>query len=503
MATIKRYTVFLLLVLGLTATAVQLYAQDRPAWAKDLPNLPQRPGWYQGLGSEKSTANADDDWQKAAGRARAQIGSQIRVRIQNTVARTVQETAAGKDMSLTDAYASTTEQITTATLEAIVIERWFDEDAGIIYAYGAIAQAEVERRFRERMEDASAAARVYHLAGRKAVENNDPYTACGQYLEAMKVISLAEASLERTISASLDDTGPPAPVYPALQSQFCAILSRLQFDILGGDKQPASRNKALPVPLRGRLTFRGDRGPVPVTNALLAVSVVAPATGVVPKDVRTDAAGEFTVPVNEIKGGEASNHIRVSLLLEGADVLASKSPELTRCMTTAFVDFTFLLTRRTNITVAIRIVEKNLGKARAQSTAQEEIQKSLLDSRYTVIEESKITGSVPEATVAGAISSANYHDVTRLLAPIADVVILGQVTAEERSSPYPQMFFSSGRAVIKIIDCKSGLVLGGVNLEDQKEGGPTYETAGARLLQKMGKKIGEQTKGEMDKALAE
>jgi hypothetical protein len=120
-----------------------------------------------------------------------------------------------------------------------------------------------------------------------------------------------------------------------------------------------------------------------------------------------------------------------------------------------------------------------------------------------VIEESKITGSVSEATVSTAISSANYHEVTRLLAPIADVVILGQVTAEERSSPYPQMFFSSGRAVIKIIDCKSGLVLGGVNLENEKEGGSTYETAGARLLEKMGKKIGEQTKTEMDRALAE
>jgi hypothetical protein len=251
------------------------------------------------------------------------------------------------------------------------------------------------------------------------------------------------------------------------------------------------------------LTFRGDRGPVPVSNARLAVNVVAPAAGVVPTDVRTDAAGEFSVPVNEIKGGEASNRIRVSLLLQGADVLASSSPELTRCLTSTYGDFTFLLTRRTNITVAIRIVERNLGTPRAQSTAQEEIQKSLLDSRYTVIEESKITASVPEATVTGAISSANYHDVTRLLAPIADVVILGQVTAEERSSPYPQMFFSMGRAVIKIIDCKSGLVLGGVNLEDQKEGGPTYETAGARLLQKMGKNIGELTKMEMDKALAE
>ena len=69
-------------------------------------------------------------------------------------------------MSLTDAYASTTEQITTATLEGIVLERWYDEDSEMLYAYGAISQAEVERLFREKMEDALASARVYQAAAR-------------------------------------------------------------------------------------------------------------------------------------------------------------------------------------------------------------------------------------------------------------------------------------------------------------------------------------------------
>ncbi len=164
---------------------------------------------------------ADSAWEDAAGRARAQIASQIRVRINNTVTHAVQETASGTDMSLTDAYASTTEQITTATLEGIVLERWYDEGTEILYAYGAISQAEVEQRFREKMQDALASARVFHAAALKAMEQDDPFTACSRLLEAMKVVSLAEASLERVISASLEGSGPSVPVLPVLQSQMC------------------------------------------------------------------------------------------------------------------------------------------------------------------------------------------------------------------------------------------------------------------------------------------
>jgi hypothetical protein len=58
----------------------------------------------------------------------------------------MQETSSGSD-NVAAAFASTTEQITTAT-SSIALERWLDEDNGLLYAYGAISQAEVERRFR-------------------------------------------------------------------------------------------------------------------------------------------------------------------------------------------------------------------------------------------------------------------------------------------------------------------------------------------------------------------
>ena len=476
-------------------------AQDRPGWARDLPNLPTRAGWYQGLGMAKAAGKGDSAWEDAAGRARSQIASQIRVRINNTVTRAVQETASGTDMSLTDAYASTTEQITTATLEGIVLERWYNEDTEMLYAYGAISQAEVEQRFREKMQDALASARVYQAAARKAMEQDDPFTACGQLLEAMKVVSLAEASLERTVSASLEGSGPSVPVLPVLQSQMCGYLSRLQFEVLSGDHQEAQRGKALAEHLRGRLSFRSDRGVLPVRNAQVAAAFVAPATGKLPSDFRTTVQGEFSIPVNEISSGEAANRIRVTLALPGLAALAGRFPDLARCTGSAFLDYAFSLKSRSSSTVAIRIVESNLGVPRVKSSVQEQIQHLLVGGRYTVIEDSKVLRLVSENQLTQAITSGDYHAVVGSLGKIAEIAIIGQVEATQRNNPVPQMYFSAGRAVVRVLDCKTGVILGSVVLENEKEGGATYENAGSRLLEAMAKKVGDRIKLELDKAL--
>jgi hypothetical protein len=477
------------------------YAQDRPSWAKDLPNLSAKTGWYQGLGMAKASGKEDTAWDAAAGRARAQIAAQIKVRINSSVTHAVQETATGTEMSLTDAYASTTEQLTSATLEGIVLDRWYDDDAGVIYAYGAISQAEVERRFQAKMQDALASARVYHAAAHKAIGRDDPFTACSQLLEAMKVVSLAEASLERTISASLEETGPSVPVFPVLQSQLCGFLSRLKFEVVSGNHQEAQRGKALTEQLRGRVMFRSDRGLIPLRDAQLAAVFIKPAAGNIPTDFRTSEQGEFSIPVNEITAGEAANRIRVTLALPGLVALAGRFKDLERCVNTTFIDYSFLLKSRSSSTVAIRIVESNMGAPRAKSSVQEQIQRLLVGSRYTVVEDSKVLRLVSEGQLTQAITSGDYHAVTGLLGRIAEIAIIGQVEATQRNSPMPQMCFSAGRAVVRVIDCKSGVILASVILENEKEGGATYENAGSRLLEAMAKKVGDRVKTELDKAL--
>jgi hypothetical protein len=476
-------------------------AQERPGWAEDLPSLPNKPGWYQGLGMAKATGKEDTAWDAAASRARAQIAQQIRVRINSSVTHAVQETASGSDMSLTDAYASTTEQLTTATLEGIVLERWYDEDSEMLYAYGAISQAEVEERFREKMQDALSSARIYYAAARKAMERDDPFTACSQILEAMKVVSLAEASLERTISASLDGPGPNVPVFPVLQSRMCGFLSRIQFEALGGDRQEAQRGKALSDPIRGRILFQSDRGLIPLRNAQVAAAFVAPATGNVPTDFRTSSQGEFTIPVNEVSSGEAANRIRVSLALPGLAAFAGRYPDLAKCSNSTFVDYSFTLRSRSTSTVAIRIMETNLGVPRAKSSVQEQIQRLLVGGRYTVVEDSKVFRVVSEGQLTQAIATGDYHTVSIALGKIAEIAVIGEVQATQRNNPMTNIYFSAGRAVVRVLDCKTGVVLGSVVLENEKEGGATYENAGSRLLEAMAKKVGDRVKAELDKAL--
>jgi hypothetical protein len=476
-------------------------AQDKPSWAADLPNIPQRAGYYQGLGITKATADGAADWNDASGKARAQISSQIRVRISNTVSRAVQETSSGTDNTIAEAYASTTDQITTASLEGIVLERWFDEDAGTLYAYGAISQAEVERRFREKMEDALASARVYNAGAAKALERNDPFTALGQLSEAILVVALAEGALDRTLSASLDGKGEAVPVMPALQTQLCGMLSRMQFEVLEGNGQEAERGKGLAAPLRGRVSFRSDHGTYPLKNADLVPSFVAPATGRVPEDIRTDAAGEFTLPVIEVKNGEAVNRVRVSPGVPGAAVLKAKSPDLARCWSTAYLDFTFKMKSRTNITLALRILESNMGAVRAKSSVQEEVQRGLLGSQYSILDESKALGGMTPEQIHAALTSGDYGPIMAAIGKHADIAIVGEATTAERSNPFPQMYFGVGRVVLRILDCKTGRVLGSVLMEDQKEGGPTYDQAGRKLLEKMGRSASEQVRQEIKSAL--
>lgn len=488
-----------ILLIGTGNTGAQ--AQEKPRWADDLPNLPQRQGYYQGLGITKATADGAADWNDASGKARAQISSQIRVRISNTVSRAVQETASGSDITVAEAYASTTDQITTASLEGIVLERWFDEDAGILYAYGAISQAEVERRFREKMEDAVASARVYQAGARTALARNDPFTALGQLSEAMLVVALAEGALDRTLTAALDDGSAPAPVLPVLQTQLCGILSKLQFEIIDGNDQQAERGKGLDAPLRGRLSFKSDHGLTPVKNAVLVASLVAPASGRVPDEIRTDATGGFTLDVIEVKNGESVNRVRVAPGVAGAAVLKAQSPDLARCWATAYLDFTFKMKSRTNITLAIRVLETNMGTPRPKSSVQEAIQKGLLGSQYSILDDSEALENMSEEQIHGALTSGDYRSILATVRKRADVVIVGEASAAERSNPFPQMYFGAGRVLLRILDCKTGRVLGSVVMEDQKEGGPTYEQAGRKLLEKMARSASEQVRQEMKNAL--
>jgi hypothetical protein len=172
-----------------------LLAQEVPGWARHLPDLPARPGFYQGLGSARSSDNADADWAAASGRARAQILQQIRVVVNNKVVSKIEEKSSAQQSSITEAFSSTTDQIATGTLEKVPVDRWFDEENKILYAYAFISKMDVEEQFEEVLNAATASAAVYHDAATRALAGGDGYLALSSYLQAIKVVTLAELYL--------------------------------------------------------------------------------------------------------------------------------------------------------------------------------------------------------------------------------------------------------------------------------------------------------------------
>jgi hypothetical protein len=234
---------------------------------------------------------------------------------------------------------------------------------------------------------------------------------------------------------------------------------------------------------------------------VLVPSFVAPATGRVPEDIRTDAAGEFTLPVIEVKNGEAVNRVRLTPGVPGAAVLKGQSPDLARCWSTAYLDFTFKMKSRTNITLAVRILESNMGAVRAKSSVEEAVQKGLLENQYSILDDSHALGDMSTEKIHAALTSGDYRPILATVGKRADVVIVGEATTAERSNPFPQMYFGVGRVILRILDCKTGRVLGSVVMEDQKEGGPTYEQAGRKLLEKMARTASDQVREEIKKAL--
>ena len=473
--------------------------QERPDWARDLPNIPTKPGYIQGLGIAPRGADEATDWNKASEAARRDIIAQIRVRMTSTVTSKVKEVNKDGKMNFSEVFESVTQQAAEGTLEGLQIHRWYDTKKNTLYAYAELSKLELEARFDEFFHNSLQAAREYFVAGKSAISDGNPFLGTTRYFEALKLAVLAESYLNKPISGDLDNSGVEKPLVPFLQSELCRVLGDFHFAVLSGSGQQAERGRTLQRPLIGRITYGGTA--IPVRNALLTAAFLAPAEGELSGEFRSDDQGEFKVAVNEVKQGEAVSRIRVGVDLKGLGGLVERMPDAVRCWKLNYVDFEFTMNVRANLNIAMHVLERNLGKTSTKSTVQERLQRRLNSSRYTIIDESKTQSACPFKKIDEAIEGGVFDAVVRALSPVCDVVIVGFVETKERSNPMAGMFFSTGTASIQVIEVRSGRIIASASLNDEKEGGNTYEIAGSKLLNRMGDRIGAEIKEQMDKVL--
>jgi len=492
---------YLCIAIGLIVPGSKAHAQEPPDWAKDLPNLPSLPDYYQGLGVVRSSGDINADWEMAAGQARSEIAKQINVRIVNAVTTTVEEVAFGDSKILVEVFQSTTAQIADATLQGVVVEYWYNEDDSVYYAYAAFSRKELEQKWAEAMQNAANAAAIHVISAQRAVEDGEIYFALTQYLEAIKVVCLAEMWLHKAVLGDLDGTGSSGPILATLQTRFCGLLNKIRFEVVSGDNQAGQRTKPLPKPIVGRILFESAAGRMPIKDAILAASFLSPAEGVTTEEIRTDDKGIFRSDVVDVRAGESINKVRVMLALKATEALVEKVSNVVECWKNRFLDFSFTLRSRADVKIAMHILENNLDRLSAKSSIQGEIQKRLLGGRYEVVEESRVYGFISPSKFNNAIQSGDYDAVVSALSKLADLVVVGAVKTEPRSNPYEGIFFCSGTADIRVIDTASGQIITSVAIDDEKEGGETFELAGRKLLQRLGQRIGDEIKGNIDAML--
>lgn len=476
-------------------------AQGKPDWAKNLPDYPNRPEFYQGLGIARGSGDASTDWQKATNQARADVAAQIKVRIVSTLSREIRDESRNGRTNISDVFESSSKQLSETTLEGLVVQRWHDKKENIYYAYAAISKTEVETKLAESLRNSMKSAYAYRAAALKAVEEGDFWPALTNYLEAMKSVILAESHLGKVIVGDSDFFGSGRPVLPVIQNELCQLLGKIKFELSSGNDQAAERGKPLKEPLTGRILLATLGGLTPVRNAFLTPSFVAPASGTLPDVCRSDDLGEFKIFVNETISGEAVNTVRVNLSIKETAYLAEKMPEAIRCWINPSLEFTYQLRARTNTKIAMYISERNLGKPSAKSNVQEEIQGTLIGERYTIVEESQLFDVVPESTLSKAIDAGNYDEVIKSLSKLADIVVVGMVDTKMRSNPAEGIFFSTGTAIVRVVDSKTGQIIANAKIENEREAGNSYEVAGLKLLQRIGRQIGEEIRTKLRSAL--
>ncbi len=143
-------------------------ARARPDWVGSQPNME---GYYVGVGVSTSHGNEEEDWARARTNAYVELASTLKVSIKSMIKDYFQEKNLRlydkdnitKDQSSQNSdYAQDASFFVDTTLEGVeIVDRWKDEGQKKFWMLVRLSKAEIERKIRERLENARKKAEDY------------------------------------------------------------------------------------------------------------------------------------------------------------------------------------------------------------------------------------------------------------------------------------------------------------------------------------------------------
>ena len=456
--------------------------EKRPKWVDQVPNNPEI---LQGIGIANDTGNPETDRKRADTDAIAQIIHEISTSVTSQLTDFYQEDSRSGQKSTQETFTKISSQFAQETITGIkIIQRYYDPQKKVYYAYAVLERTELERQFREQAERVSKICRDYHLHAQTALAAGKIYDALNNYVKALAELFIVQASLKQKIESDLELSGKKEMLQVRLENEISQILRNIYFEVISGDNQNAQRNRGLSQPLVGKAIYQLATQKIPLPNLPMRLTLVN-AVGQVSADFTTDANGIFTGFVNQIESASSEIGV-VKAVVNFPELVAFRSqiPALFKLVEQSGCDFKFRIDVAASVRVFVYICEDADGVPAPRAYSTGEIIKALIQNKFTVINPGQLPPSVQPNAIDFAVRYNDYQSLAGYLSTVADYAVIGMLTAEQAEVSSGVLYFSKASADIKTIDLKTGRDVVTVIQSGIKGAGNDFNTSNKAALKK-------------------
>lgn len=438
----------------------QAICQERPSWAKNLPNIIEMQGYVQGLGSAMSSENPSENetWETAINRARSNLINQIQVQIISESTSQIQETDRNGQFDVESFFSEDIRAFSSLELQDVQVERWYEEENGLFYAYVKVPENYIQSLQKEYLENAQYASEFYREVSNRFIENGDVFSGLLMILDGAESLHRLRMNIQKT-GRSGQTSYDIDKIIAEYEEQGCNLLGKIKLYATTTIDRKIDPNQSYPGLINGNVIFETGQEKENITGQInMSVAGRKPFDA----DMSIQYSGnEFQVNLEEIYAASGRNELEIKIELPQYNFLMDPTTALSRCIQNLSLLITVEVEGRGDHKIGIQVIERTDGTPATHQQASSFLMSALTGNGFEVS-----TG------IEGNCRPQPKQEY--------DYFICGQVDVRDKSNPRPNIYFATAEASIKVYDVEQKKAVHVINLESVREGGNSYRSAGNR-----------------------
>lgn len=455
---------------------------EKPSWTGTgtHPSYPQSQ-FIVGLGVSNDTADPEGDKSRADSNARAEVGKQIQVGIEQETTTTESEWKRNGIQGGEALFQVFGRETVKIGLEGVQIaERCRDASEKAFYSLAVLNRAEAAKRLEMRIGEELGRAKKFEEQADGSLEGGEMAQALRAYAKSYGELgkALSDAVVLRVVGRKQSQPIPVAEI----DGKLSRVVSALNLKAAAGSGQRGSPGQPLPAPLTAQAVYQRAGGESPVADIPLSFRLEGECGRVEPA-ARTGPDGKASAKVLEVcNTGKAENRAVAELdwtaLMSELDRESAK--QLRRRFKQVSASFTYSLSTPETTRVGVLINEYVDDKKINLSIVQAAVVQALLDAKFNVLDTKVMAGLTGKD-----IDAVTPEQLKAMYAGNVEVAIVGELRSTF-SSNVGNIVFYRARGTIRAVDISNAQALTELSVES-KGAGANNEKAGLQALKEAAK----------------